>query len=451
MRMLAGLIAPTSGAVVIDGVHLTRATGTLLRSRIGFLTEAPGVWDRLTVHENLRVYAGLYGLANPNGVIDRALELFELRDRASTRAAELSKGMRQKVALARALPHEPRILLLDEPTSGLDPEITRSVRALLDDRRAAGCSILLSTHNLDEAERLADRVAVLHGRLLALDSPAVLRQRLRTGRVIVCLAGDPAAHLDTARRFDRDTSVDGNTIVLRLASAEHDTPALVSALAAAGARIVEVRQEVPALEDAYLLKLSGLMGTHDELSGDGRIQLFLFEQFLLLFLVIPITGAMALAAHAVVGEKQARTLEPLLATPITTFELLVAKVLGALIPTSAVSLVGLALYVLGIVLLAEPGVASAMASVRTAVLVLVVAPAAALVSLQGAIVISSRVNDARTAQQFGVMIIIPLSALLVAQFMGHIWLSASALALIGLGLFGGWLLLTALSVVIFER
>jgi ABC-2 type transport system permease protein len=204
-------------------------------------------------------------------------------------------------------------------------------------------------------------------------------------------------------------------------------------------------------EDTDLLRVTALIGAHDELSGDGRIQLFLFEQFLLLFLVIPITGAMALAAHAIVGEKQARTLEPLLATPITTLELLVAKVLGALLPTLAVSLTGLALYVLGIAWLAEPGVVGALASARTAVLLLVVGPAAALVSLQSAIVISSRVNDPRTAQQFGVMIIIPLSALMVAQFMGTVWLSATSLALIGLGLFGVWMLLTVFSVAIFER
>ena len=172
----------------------------------------------------------------------------------------------------------------------------------------------------------------------------------------------------------------------------------------------------PLSDDAELLSVSRLMGAHDDLSGDGRIELFFFQQFLMLFLVIPVTGAMALAAHSVVGEKQSRTLEPLLATPITTIELLVAKVLGALLPTLAVSLGGLLVYFAGIALLAEPGVLGAMASARTAALVLIVAPASALVSLQSAIVISSRVNDARTAQQFGVMIIIPLSALLVAQF-----------------------------------
>jgi ABC-2 type transport system permease protein len=203
--------------------------------------------------------------------------------------------------------------------------------------------------------------------------------------------------------------------------------------------------------DADLVKVSAAAGSYANLSNDARVQLFLFQQFLMLFLLTPITGAMALAAHAIVGEKQARTLEPLLATPITTFELLAAKVFGALVPTLAISLAGLALYFAGIVAFAAPGVASAMASARTLMLIVVVAPAAALVSLQTAILISSRVNDARTAQQFGVLIIIPLTALLVAQFTGSVWLSATALGLLGVGLFVVWTLLALLSVVVFER
>jgi ABC-2 type transport system permease protein len=203
--------------------------------------------------------------------------------------------------------------------------------------------------------------------------------------------------------------------------------------------------------DVDLVNVSALAGVHAELSSDGRVELFLFQQFLMLFLLTPITGAMALAAHAIVGEKQARTLEPLLATPITTFELLTAKVFGALIPTLAISLMGLALYAGGIVLLAAPGVARAMASARTLLLVALVTPAAALVSLQSAILISSRVNDPRTAQQFGVLIILPLTGILVAEFTGSLWLTATALGLIGLGLLVAWVLMMLLSVVVFER
>jgi len=250
MRMLAGLIAPTRGSVALDGVPLTRATGGALRAKIGFLTESPGLWDRLTVRENLRVYARIYGLGDADARIVRALERLELADHADARAAELSKGMRQKAAIARALLHDPTMLLLDEPTSGLDPAIARGVRQLLEERRAAGCAVLVSTHNLDEAERLADRVAVLQQRLLAIDSPAALRRRLTTGRLLVRVAGDPAgfvATLGAARAH-----VDGAHLIVRLEHVEEDAPAVVAALVAAGARVIEVRPEMPALEDVYL-------------------------------------------------------------------------------------------------------------------------------------------------------------------------------------------------------
>lgn len=204
-------------------------------------------------------------------------------------------------------------------------------------------------------------------------------------------------------------------------------------------------------DDADLVKVSVMSGLSDELAPDARVQLFLFQQFLMVFLVMPITGAMALASYSVIGEKQARTLEPLLATPITTLELLVAKVLGSLAPTLAIAAAGLVVYFVGIGLMAEPGVLRAMLSGRTFVLIVLVGPASALVALQSAVLISSRVNDARTAQQFGVLIIIPLVALLVAQFTGSLWLSAWMLAVMGAGLLVAWIGLVLFSVAMFER
>jgi len=207
----------------------------------------------------------------------------------------------------------------------------------------------------------------------------------------------------------------------------------------------------PLGSDRGLERISRALGPNTNLSPSGRVQLFLFQQFLIVFLLMPVTGAMALAAHAIVGEKQARTLEPLLATPLTTFELLIAKVVGALLPTLAISTIGLSLYGLIIAMVAEPGVLRAMVSPTTLILIFGIGPMCALVSLQTAIVVSSRVNDARTAQQFGVLIVIPATGLVIAQVTGAVWLTAPMMTLIAAGLFVVWILLTLLSVALFER
>ena len=204
-------------------------------------------------------------------------------------------------------------------------------------------------------------------------------------------------------------------------------------------------------EDPALAQIGALLSPHGEIAGNIAVEAFLFQQFLLLFLMTPITGAMSLASHAIIGEKQARTLEPLLATPLSTFELLVGKVLGALLPTLAISFAGLALYLAGIFLFAHPGVFAAMTTARTVLLVVLVSPAAALVSLQAAIIVSSRVNDARTAQQFGILIILPLTIVFVAQFSGAMLITAPVLAVIGIGLLAVWVLLAVVSVALFDR
>ena len=253
LRILAGLIAPSSGTVAIDGQPMGPESAPQLRSRIGFLTEAPGLWDRLTVRDNLLVYARMYGLPSPRRAVDEALARFEIGDRGDDRAAQLSKGLKQRVALARSLLHDPRIAMLDEPTSGLDPASAREVRDLILDLRAQGRTVLLCTHNLDEVERVADRVAVLSRRLIAVGTPGSLRQKLFAPRVRIVLTQAAESYAVTLRTAGAsDIRVDGVVMSVGVANTPLTIPEVVRRLVEAGAGVESVMPEEPPLEDVYL-------------------------------------------------------------------------------------------------------------------------------------------------------------------------------------------------------
>jgi ABC-2 type transport system ATP-binding protein len=257
LRMLAGVIEPSSGSVRLGADVLTRQTAARLRSRIGLLTETPGLWDRLTVRQNLLVYARLHGLTHPTSVVGEALDLFDLADRGRDLAAELSKGLRQRVALARALLHRPDIVLLDEPTAGLDPGSARDVRDLVRRLRNERRTIVLSSHNLDEVERVADRVAVMRGRLVALDTPAALNVRLFGARVRIGL-GQPASAFVDILTHAGFVDIQAHDRTLSIAVRDDTaTPIIVRRLVEAGADVMSVAREQARLEDVYLRLMGG--------------------------------------------------------------------------------------------------------------------------------------------------------------------------------------------------
>ena len=189
--------------------------------------------------------------------MDEALDLFAIRDRAGDPTAQLSKGLKQRVALARTLLHKPDAVLLDEPTSGLDPESAREVRDLVLRLRGERRTVVLSTHNLDEVDRIADRVAVIRGRLVALDTPAALRARLFGARVRVVLA-------EPATRFAQtlvgagfaDVQTNGDGLSVGVDDPRERTPVIVRRLVDDGARIISVAAEQAPLEEVYLRLLN---------------------------------------------------------------------------------------------------------------------------------------------------------------------------------------------------
>ena len=255
VRTLGTLLSPTSGSATVAGIPLTPENGVEIRRRIAVMPESPGLYLRLSVAENLGCFADLYETPDPDDRIGRALRAVGLADRAADTCGTLSKGLRQRVALARALLSDPQVLFLDEPTAGLDPAAARDVHELIDELRQRGVTIFLTTHRLDEAERLCDRVAILNTTLRTIGRPDELRERLfATTLTVTTLTALP----EPDRVFGGLPAVDGwrqdgpAVYVLAVSDPDVAAPAATRALVAAGADVLSIGRSHHSLEDVYL-------------------------------------------------------------------------------------------------------------------------------------------------------------------------------------------------------
>lgn len=253
IRMLAGIIAPTSGYAVIEG-RRTDEEIEQLHEVIGLLTETPGFYERLCARRNLEFYAGFYTNLDVSGQVEKYLRAMGLWERREDRVGTYSRGMKQRLALARALLHEPKVLLLDEPTAGLDPEGAREVRELISRLSDEGRTIFISTHNLAEAELLCDRIAVVRTQLLALNTAEELRQRLFRRQVVLELESVPESVLESVNvlPFVQHLEQSGRRLLMELDDPDSNRPELVKRVVEAGGRVMSVSEERHSLEEVYL-------------------------------------------------------------------------------------------------------------------------------------------------------------------------------------------------------
>ena len=254
VRMLATLLAPTSGSAEVAGLPLSSDNAVGIRQRIAVMPESSGLYLRLTVAENLRFFAGLYGIDNPEEAVTRALAAVNLAARANDLCGSLSKGLRQRAALARALLSEPTVLFLDEPTSGLDPVASREVHDLIDGLRDRGVTIFLTTHRLEEAEHLCDRIAILNTSLRIIGRPDELRDRLFPKSLVVRTVAplqDPEAvfGIPGVERWKADGDA---RYLLAVNDAGAVAPEVARALVASGADILSLGETQHSLEEVYL-------------------------------------------------------------------------------------------------------------------------------------------------------------------------------------------------------
>jgi ABC-2 type transport system ATP-binding protein len=253
VRMLTCLLQPTSGTASINGLAIGQ-DDQKIRARVGLLTETPGLYDTMSAEKNLTLFGRLYGVKNATKQAHRFLHMMELWERRNDPVGGFSKGMKQKLAIARAALHDPDVLFLDEPTSGLDPDIAKLVRDFILELKSDGRTIFLCTHNLDEAERICDMVGIFKHRLIASDTPKNLRRQLFGREQVFCLRHIEAQWVQAIYDlpFVTQARAAANRLYLCVENPEEENPVIVRQLVELGAEIQYISEVNHSLEEIYL-------------------------------------------------------------------------------------------------------------------------------------------------------------------------------------------------------
>ena len=264
IRMLACLIAPTKGDATVAGYDIKKDP-LKVRQSVGILTENPSLYERLTAYENMDFFAQAYGITDATerqSRIQELLEFFRLWERRNDKVAGFSKGMKQKLAIVRATVHRPPVLFLDEPTAGLDPESAKEIRDMMAQlSEHEKCTILLSTHHLEDAEKLCRRVLIMNkGKCLLVGTPDELRQRISGIPVIEVNLTEVTSKVlaaVNATSMAQEVKQRQTTLLVSVKDARLATPELVRAIVEAEGQILSVNVLRPSLEEAYLKLVKG--------------------------------------------------------------------------------------------------------------------------------------------------------------------------------------------------
>lgn len=256
VRMLCCLLSKSEGTARVGGYDISDKNSAMhIRKMIGIVHENVGLYETLSAYENLEFYGQMYECP-PDQIkknVEKYLRLMDLWEMKDTPVGRFSKGMKQKVAIARALVHEPRLIFLDEPTANLDPAAAKVIRDVILDLKKEGRTIFLNTHNLDEAQRICDRIGVLKTRMVAVDTPENLELAISRKKTTFVLESiDEKVVSAVKSRNPKTMEISGNTIVVELSEPEKETPEIISAIVSANGKIKSVSETGATLEEVYL-------------------------------------------------------------------------------------------------------------------------------------------------------------------------------------------------------